>query len=169
MFPNEYKLIWIVINFISPVQIRKLVSLISSSLGYIESTYEGNWLLLIDETSSRYRSVELKATARDFFFSCRNFRIHFVWYEYKNRSSNKGAQFVPMRFPTDCRKTWPPTTKILLIRNSSIFFNSTLEYLCRVWSWNQREEMFFVDLSLDMIISSSLICSRNSYRWYQKV
>jgi hypothetical protein len=44
-----------------------VVSLISSSLGYIESTYEWNWSLLIDRTSSIYLNVELKATARGLF------------------------------------------------------------------------------------------------------
>jgi hypothetical protein len=49
-----------------------VVSLISSSLGYIESTYKWNWSLLIDKTSSIYLNVELKATARSLFFSCRS-------------------------------------------------------------------------------------------------
>jgi hypothetical protein len=49
-----------------------VVSLISSSLGYIESTYEWNCSLLIDKTSSIYLNVESKATARGLFFSCRN-------------------------------------------------------------------------------------------------
>jgi hypothetical protein len=50
-----------------------VVSLISSSLGYIESTYEWNWLFLINKTSSMYLNVKLKTTARGLFFSCRNF------------------------------------------------------------------------------------------------
>jgi hypothetical protein len=45
-----------------------VVSFISSSLGYIESTYEWNWWLLIDKTSSMYPSVELQAIARGLFF-----------------------------------------------------------------------------------------------------
>jgi hypothetical protein len=44
-----------------------VVSLISSLLGYIKSTYEWNLLLLIDKTSSIYRNVALRATGRDFF------------------------------------------------------------------------------------------------------
>jgi hypothetical protein len=35
--------------------------------GYIKSTYEWNWSLLIDKTSSMYLNVELKATARGLF------------------------------------------------------------------------------------------------------
>jgi hypothetical protein len=50
-----------------------VVSFISSSLGYTESTYEWNRSLLIDKTSSMYLSFELKATARSLFFSCRSF------------------------------------------------------------------------------------------------
>ena len=42
--------------------------IISSLLGYIESTYEWKSLLLIDKTSSIYRNLKLKATARDFFY-----------------------------------------------------------------------------------------------------
>jgi hypothetical protein len=49
-------------------------------------------------------------------------------HEYKIRSSNKGAQMVLMGIPTDCWETCPPTTtKILSMRNSSIFSISTLE------------------------------------------
>jgi hypothetical protein len=43
---------------------HSVVSLISSSLGYIESTYEWNWLLLTEKMSI-YRNVELKYKARD--------------------------------------------------------------------------------------------------------
>jgi hypothetical protein len=50
-----------------------VVSLISSSLGYLELTFEWNCLLLIDKTSSMYLNVELKATAKGLFFSCRRF------------------------------------------------------------------------------------------------
>jgi hypothetical protein len=45
-----------------------VVSLISSSFGYIESTWDWNWLMLIDKMSSIYRNVELKATAIHFSF-----------------------------------------------------------------------------------------------------
>jgi hypothetical protein len=40
-----------------------MVSFISSSLGYIESTYEWDRSLLMDKTLSIYLNVELKATA----------------------------------------------------------------------------------------------------------
>jgi hypothetical protein len=50
-----------------------VVSFISSSLGYIESTHEWNRSLLMDETSLIYLNVELKAKARGLFFSCRSF------------------------------------------------------------------------------------------------
>jgi hypothetical protein len=45
---------------------------ISSSLGYIESTYEWNRSLLMDKISI-YVTVELRATARGLFFSRRSF------------------------------------------------------------------------------------------------
>jgi hypothetical protein len=51
---------------------HSVVSFISSSLGYVESTCEWNRLLLIKNTSTLHRNVELK-TARIFFFSCRSF------------------------------------------------------------------------------------------------
>jgi hypothetical protein len=102
---------------------HSVVSFISSSLGYIESTYVWNWLLLKDKTSSIYRNVELKATARDFFFSCSlSFWMNFAPYEYKNRFANKGAQFAPMGTPTDCWKTWPPLmSKSRVILNHMVF------------------------------------------------
>jgi hypothetical protein len=50
-----------------------VVSLVSNSLGYIESTYERKGLLLIDKILSICLNVELKATARGLFFSCRSF------------------------------------------------------------------------------------------------
>jgi hypothetical protein len=46
-----------------------VVSLILSSLGYMESTYEWNCSLLIDKASSMYQNVELKTTARGLFLS----------------------------------------------------------------------------------------------------
>jgi hypothetical protein len=52
---------------------NSVVSLISTSLGYIESTNEWNWLLLIDKTLLMYLNVELKVTARGLFFSYRRF------------------------------------------------------------------------------------------------
>jgi hypothetical protein len=52
-----------------------VVSLISSSLGYIESAYELNCSLLIDKTMSMHvhlLNFELKAIARGLLFSCRS-------------------------------------------------------------------------------------------------
>jgi hypothetical protein len=42
---------------------ESLMSFISSSLGYIESTYTWNRSLLIDNTPSIYLNVEMKVTA----------------------------------------------------------------------------------------------------------
>ena len=86
------------------------INITLASLGYIKSTHECNWSLLIDKTSLIYRNVKLKATARDFFFSCRSFWINSTSYEHKNRSASKGAQFIPMGIPTDYWKNWPPPT-----------------------------------------------------------
>jgi hypothetical protein len=77
---------------------HSVVSFISSSLGYIESTYVWNWLLLIDKTLSIYQNVELKATARDFCFSYRSFWMNSTSYEYKNLPTNKGHNLYPWEF-----------------------------------------------------------------------
>jgi hypothetical protein len=83
-----------------------------------------------------YRSVPLKDTARDLFFSCKSFSINPASYECKKRSANKGAQFVPMGIPTDCWKTCSlTTTMISSMRNSNIFIISTSEYLCVESEW----------------------------------
>jgi hypothetical protein len=59
-----------------------VVTLISCAFGYTESTYEWNWYLLIDKTSSIYLNVELKVTARGLFFSCRGFWMNSASQEY---------------------------------------------------------------------------------------
>ena len=42
-------------------------------------------------------------------------------YEYRNMSTRRGAQLVPIGMPTICRKTFPSkTTKMLSTRNSSM-------------------------------------------------
>jgi hypothetical protein len=99
---------------------HSVMSWISSSLGYVESTYQWN-SLLIDKTSLIYRNVESKATASGYISSdieSSEFRLN-----TKTKFANKGAQFVPMGIPTTA-------TKILYLKNSSIFFISTSENLC---------------------------------------
>jgi hypothetical protein len=65
---------------------NSVVYWISSFLGYIESIYEWNVLLLIKKTSLIDLNVELKATPRGLFFSCRSFWINYASYEYKDKS-----------------------------------------------------------------------------------
>ena len=50
-----------------------------------------------DRTSSIYRKVKLKNSARCFFFlSFRRFGMNSASYEYKNKSAGRGAQLVPI-------------------------------------------------------------------------
>jgi hypothetical protein len=71
------------------------MSLISSSLGCIESKYE----------MANYRPPQ-----EDFFFSYKKSGKNSASYEYKKTSANMGAQFVPMGIPTNRWKTCSSTS-----------------------------------------------------------
>jgi hypothetical protein len=80
-----------------------VVCSISSSLGYIESTYVWNWLLLIDKTSSIYRNIELKATTIYFFlwFWCKmSFRASLICYVQINFQTYSSIFFSEEKFFT---------------------------------------------------------------------
>jgi hypothetical protein len=55
-----------------------------------------------DKTSSIYLYVKLKALASWIFLSFTSFWRNSDWYEYKNKSARRGAQFVPIGMPTTC-------------------------------------------------------------------
>jgi hypothetical protein len=97
--------------------------------------------LLIDKILSICLNVELKATARGLFFSCRSFWMNYTTKEYKNKSTNKELQLVPMGIATICLKIWlPKITKMLSMRNPNISLMSALEYLCvQSESWNTKD------------------------------
>jgi hypothetical protein len=144
-----------------------VVPLISSSVGYMESTYEWNWSLLIDKTSSMYLNVELKATARG-LFSCRSFWMNSASKEYKNKSAYKGAQLVPMGIPTVCWKILlPKATKMLSMRNPNISLMSTSEYFCvESESWITK---YVREWLATMSISFYHFCYKSNCRWCWEV
>ena len=72
------------------VEAVSVVSLTSSSGGYINGRNSANLELLIDKTSSIYLYVKLKALASWIFLSFTSS------YEYTNKSARRGAQFVPI-------------------------------------------------------------------------
>ena len=75
-----------------------VVSLTSSSGGYINGRNSANLELLIDKTSSIYLYVKLKALASWIFLSFTSFWRNSDSYEYKNKSARRRAQFVPMLY-----------------------------------------------------------------------
>ena len=82
----------------------------------------------MDNTTSMYlcevelRCCFLRAESKD----CMNSAL----YEYKNMSTRRGAQFVPMEILIICWKIFPAkTTKMLSTRNSSILMLSSSVYL----------------------------------------
>ena len=98
-----------------------VVSLTSSSGGYINGRNSANLELLIDKTSSIYLYVKLKALASWIFLSFTSFWRKSDSYEYKNKSARRGAQFVPIGMPMTCWNSVPPKeTNMLSMRNSSI-------------------------------------------------
>ena len=98
-----------------------VISLISSSGGYINGRNSANLELLIDKTSSIYLYVKLKALASWTFLSFTRFWRNSDSYEYKNTLGRRGAQFVPIDMPTTCWNSAPPKeTNMLSMRNSSI-------------------------------------------------
>jgi hypothetical protein len=102
-----------------------------SVVSYISSS-----LLLIDMTSSIYLNVWLKDTASFLLLFRNSFWTNFASYNYKNKSANKGAQFVPIGMPTDCWKTWSPkTTLILSTRKQNIPLLSTSKYVYGLSEW----------------------------------
>lgn len=92
--------------------------------------------MLIDNTSSVHINVDLKATFKWVFF----FLINSVSYEYKNKSAHNWAQFVFMKIPTECWKTWfKKTTLMLFIKISKIFLTLNSEYFCAKSKWFFRK------------------------------
>jgi hypothetical protein len=71
-----------------------VVSLTSSSGGYINGRNSANLELLIDKTSLIYLYVKLKALASWIFLSFTRFWRNSDSFEYKNKSARRGAQFV---------------------------------------------------------------------------
>jgi hypothetical protein len=69
-----------------------VVSLTSSSGGYINGRNSANLELLIDKTSSIYLYVKLKALASWIFLSFISFWRNSDSYEYKNKSARRGAR-----------------------------------------------------------------------------
>jgi hypothetical protein len=57
---------------------------------------------LIDKTSSIYWYVKLKVLASWIFLSFTRFWRNSDSYEYTNKSTRRGAQFVPIGMPTIC-------------------------------------------------------------------
>ena len=105
-----------------------VVSLTSSSGGYINGRNSANLELLIDKTSSIYLYVKLKALASRIFLSFTSFWRNSDSYEYKNKSARRGAQFVPVGMPMTCWNSIPPKeTSMLLMRNSSILITCSSE------------------------------------------
>ena len=67
-----------------------VVSLTSSSGGYINGRNSANLKLLIDKTSSIYLYVKLKALASWIFLSITSFWRNSDSYEYNNKSARRG-------------------------------------------------------------------------------
>jgi hypothetical protein len=105
-----------------------VVSLTSSSGGYINVRNSANLELLIDNTSSIYLYVKLKALVSWIFLSFTSFWRNSDSYEYKNKSARRGAQFVPIGMPTTCWNNVPPKeTNMLSMRNSNILITCSSE------------------------------------------
>jgi hypothetical protein len=85
-----------------------VVSLTSSSGGYINGRNSANLELLIDKTSLLYLYVKLKALASWIFLSFTSFWRNSYSYEYKNKLARRGAQFVLIGMPTTCWNSVPP-------------------------------------------------------------
>jgi hypothetical protein len=77
---------------------NSMVSFIWSSLGFMESKYEWKCSLFIDETSSIYLNVELKATARGLFFCCSSYWMNSVVKEYTTSQFTKAHSCYPWKF-----------------------------------------------------------------------
>jgi hypothetical protein len=77
-----------------------VVSITSSSGGYINGKYSANLELLIDKTLSIYLFVKLKALASWIFLCFKSFWRNYGSYEYTNKSARRGTQFVPIGIPT---------------------------------------------------------------------
>jgi hypothetical protein len=87
-----------------------VVSLTSSSGGYINGRNSANLELLIDKTSSIYLYVKLKALASWIFLSFTSFWRNSDSYEYKNKSARRGLGLVTLYYVSP---KWP--CDILLI------------------------------------------------------
>ena len=133
-----------------------MVSLISSSGGYINGKHSANLGLLIDKTSSIYLYVKLKALASWIFLSFTKFWRNSDSYEYKNNSATRGAQFVPIDMPTTC---W----------NSAL---QRRQICCRwgtpaYWSLVPWSSMFYLfEFCLKNMWNCSLIKQMLSHRFY---
>ena len=79
-----------------------VVSLTSSSGGYINGRNSANLELLIDKTSSIYLYVKLKALASWIFLSFTSFWRNSDSYEYKNKSARRGAHHFKLDFLYSC-------------------------------------------------------------------
>ena len=84
-------------------------------------------------------------------------------YEYRKMSARRGTQFVPIRMPTVCWKTFPAkTTKILSTRNSSILMMSPSEYLffvlsAQIHKGQRRWKFYFTELENSLTPSTSTV------------
>ena len=66
--------------------------------------------LLIDNASSMYLYVKLNWDANFFFPVQSKYCMNSASYGYRNMSARRGAQFVPIKMPTICCKTFPLKT-----------------------------------------------------------
>jgi hypothetical protein len=110
-----------------------VVSLISSSGGYINGRNSANLELLIDKASSIYLYVKLKALASWIYLSFTSFWRNSDSYEYKNKSARRGHN----SYPLVCRR---PAETVTLQRRQTCYRWGTPAYRSLV----PRSSMFYL-------------------------
>ena len=154
-----------------------VVSLTSSSGGYINGRNSANLELLIDKTSSIYLYVKLKALASWIFLSFTSFWRNSDSYEYKNKSARRGTQFVPIGMPTTCWNSVPPKetyvideelqhTDHLFLGIACFTFLNFVWKICGIGPTQQLLSHSFYDWKLCelFLLSGLLIC--HAVGWY---
>ena len=121
-----------------------MVSLTSSSGGYINGRNSANLELLIDKTSSIYLYVKLKALASWIFLSFTSFWRNSDSYAYKNKSARRYDYLFPLmltffvlEFRHTIKNDWGPPVPSFLTNRMTIglpvypdYVNLTLFFFC---------------------------------------
>jgi hypothetical protein len=135
-----------------------VVSLTSSSAGYINGRNSANLELLIDKTSSIYLYVKLKALASWIFLTFTSFWRNSDSYEYKINRLEEGHN----SYPLVCRR---PAETVSLQSRQICYRWGTPAY----WSLVPRSTMFYLfELCLKNMWNCGLtqqILSQNFYDW----